>query len=221
MSTCLKGSQTLPSLSCGIPHPVSAISTMTSSSLMRREETVMAPLSVNLMELEMKLVTIWVMRLPSPSICGSTRSLSTSLVSDTPAPHSGASVSHTPSHTSRSDTNSCLSAKVPRRAEAESRMSLTRAARRLPQVLISCSVLTIWASHLGFCCSDSDSPMMPLSGVRSSCDTAARNSSSRARLSSSISACRCSFVVSNSLTVTASPPEIGFMHGVKVMRCHV
>mmetsp|Transcript_24180 Transcript_24180/g.57678 ORF Transcript_24180/g.57678 Transcript_24180/m.57678 type:complete len:214 (+) Transcript_24180:353-994(+) len=178
----------------------------------------MEPAAVNLTEFWRRFMRIWVMRPLSPSSGG--RSMEIWLRRTTPRWRSGATSASTSDMASHRLTEPSLTLSVLRFVDAASRMSFTRRFSRHPQLRIMERLFLTAAEALVSCMSESVSPIIPMSGVRSSCVTDA-TSESCAMFAARRSDCTfLSSLMSYSFTKSPSLPVSGFVHGTNTMRCH-
>mmetsp|Transcript_55062 Transcript_55062/g.128833 ORF Transcript_55062/g.128833 Transcript_55062/m.128833 type:complete len:203 (+) Transcript_55062:2296-2904(+) len=123
------------------------------------------------------------------------------------------SIWHTLLTTSWMQTLSCLTTRRCSLREAESMMSHTSTARRLPPFLMTLTILCIEGGQEASERIESDSPMMPVRGVRSSWQSVAKKCSWR-RI--------CFFwsLMSVSTTMIAGCPVTGSLEEEKRSMCH-
>mmetsp|Transcript_42643 Transcript_42643/g.114160 ORF Transcript_42643/g.114160 Transcript_42643/m.114160 type:complete len:300 (+) Transcript_42643:65-964(+) len=171
----LKAPQILSRYSSLMPTPVSEMDSST-NSLSESSSTLRPtwPDQVNLAALPSRLCRICLMRRPSPRISG--RSFATSKWNTTPFLRMALVSSITCAQISGSDTLSMTRRRESLRREAASRMSLTMLHSRWPDTfMVSSRSLTLLVSSPQLpAMMPSARPMMPTSGVRSSCDMAAK-----------------------------------------------
>mmetsp|Transcript_11472 Transcript_11472/g.28542 ORF Transcript_11472/g.28542 Transcript_11472/m.28542 type:complete len:270 (+) Transcript_11472:1081-1890(+) len=203
MSLWTKGSNMSTDESFLMPTPVSCTKISTWWRCSSAPSLIM-PEWVNLALLPKRLTRIWWRRVVSP--IKDRKLAGTSLMSSTPGLTRGRMVLYTESETSRSATLSSLTTNRDSRMLVASRMSLMREERRYPDEMMSLTTRCILGEQPSSSSSESDRPMMPLRGVRSSCDTAARNCCCLSRLEMRSSCTRFIVEMSVSLTRMALDP---------------
>mmetsp|Transcript_30962 Transcript_30962/g.72102 ORF Transcript_30962/g.72102 Transcript_30962/m.72102 type:complete len:375 (-) Transcript_30962:764-1888(-) len=205
--------------SCGIPDPVSDTLIATSLAETLQPDTQTRPSLVNWSAFPIRLTRHCSILLLSPSIKG--RSSGTLFSRQIPDLTSGDMASTAFSATSRSETSSVLRLMLPPLKLAASRMSPTTCASLLQEDLITRSLSwTAWGA-VSSSTSAPASPMMPLSGVRSSCATAVKKASLALCASTSCMLVSLCALMSASLTSRAGLSVTGSLHAMKVIRCQI
>mmetsp|Transcript_25977 Transcript_25977/g.61778 ORF Transcript_25977/g.61778 Transcript_25977/m.61778 type:complete len:355 (-) Transcript_25977:594-1658(-) len=177
-STCWNEPQIASSRSCGMPGPVSETETKSGPAgfpSLSWASIVIWPLAVTLRLFAQRFINTCVNLSGSPWIAGMCWLMWLRI--STPGLTSGLMTSITVSAISFMSHGCTLTTSRDLREEAASRMSLTKHDSRCPVRLMMLRVRFVLASAQSPWSSASASPMMPFSGVRSSCEICAKASS--------------------------------------------